>query len=68
MPNAMKSDLVDIEMMIHKVSERAVLASTDGAIRKAVWLPLSQVEVCLKDNSIAEVTMPEWLAIEKGLV
>lgn len=63
----MKSDLIDITMQIHHRTERAVLASDDGDKDKAVWLPLSQVEVSMKGGGFAEITMPEWLAVEKGL-
>lgn len=64
----MKSDLVDLTMQLHHRTERAILASDDGDKEKAVWLPLSQIEVLTKENGIVEVTMPEWLAVEKGLV
>lgn len=64
----MKSDLIDVTMQIHHRTERAILASDDGDKEKAVWLPLSQVEVSMKDGGTAEITMPEWLAVEKGLV
>lgn len=42
----------------------------DGGIRlKIIWLPKSQVEITEPDrNGIVKATMPEWLAIEKGLV
>lgn len=34
-----------------------------------IWLPLSQIEVGEKDkNGTCEVSMPEWLATEKGLI
>lgn len=63
----MKSDLVDIEVQIHHRTERAVLVSDDGDRDKAVWLPLAQIEVA-PFGSHHTVTMPEWLAREKGLV
>jgi hypothetical protein len=68
--SARKSDLVDLEMVRHHVTERAVLVSLDGDKRKAVWLPIAHVEVVCKNASraIVEVTMPEWLAVERGLV
>lgn len=64
----MKSDLLDIDVQVHAATERAVLASTDGDIEKAAWLPLSQVEVVMKRRGLATVTMPEWLAVEKGMM
>lgn len=62
----MKSDLVDIEMKIHHRTERAILASGDGERGSAVWLPLAQIEV-ETINGKTVVTMPGWLAEEKGL-
>jgi len=64
---AQKSDLVDILMKVHVTTERAVLASDDGDKAKAVWLPLSQIELAPKDD-YHEITMPEWLAAKHGLI
>lgn len=66
----MKSDLVDLDVQIHASTEKAILVSTDGERANAVWLPLSQIEVERKRGkvSLAVVTVPEWLATEKGLV
>lgn len=64
----MKSDIIDITVRLHHVTERAVLVSASDDREKAVWLPLSQIEVERKDNSTAVVTLPEWLAKERGLV
>jgi hypothetical protein len=66
--DAMKSDLLDILMTLHHSTDRAVLASDDGDRARAVWLPLAQIEVETRPDGYALVTLPEWLAIEKGLV
>jgi hypothetical protein len=63
----MKSDLVDIVVQIHHRTERAILVSDDGDRDNAVWLPLSQIEVMPKESGMAEIAMPEWLAVDKGL-
>ena len=63
-----KSDIIDIEMTLHAKTGRAVLASSDGSKLNAVWLPLSQIELETAHAGQAVVTLPEWLAIEKGLV
>lgn len=62
----MKSDLVDIEVEIRAETDRAIMVAIPD--REPVWLPLSQCEVELTSHKRATVTMPEWLAIEKGLV
>ena len=64
MSGTMKSDLVDIEVVIKIETAKAVLVN-DG--KRDVWLPLSQVEM-ERDDEKTFVTMPEWLAIDKGLV
>ncbi len=64
----MRSNIIDLELWRHHETEKAILVSDDGEREKAVWLPKSAVEVEEKGNSIVIVTLPEPLAIEKGLV
>ena len=65
----MKSDLIDLSVQVHRRTERAVLVSDDGDEREAVWLPLSQIEIDGPDRKgIATITMPEWLAKDKGMI
>lgn len=64
----MKSDLVDLTVQLHHTTDRAVLVSLDGDRAKAVWVPLSQCEVETRPRGIVILTMPESMAIEKGLV
>jgi hypothetical protein len=66
----MKSDLIDLELMLHAMTTKAILASSDGDKARAVWLPMSEIE-CDSEPKVGRkntVTMPEWLATEKGLV
>lgn len=61
-------ELVDLTMHLHHKTEKAILVSDDGDEKRAVWLPLSQIEVeTLKGNAV-EVTCPVWLAKNKGLI
>ena len=63
----MKSDLVDIACTVRCDRGKAVAVAdgTEEAGReKWFWLPKSQVEV----NDDGTVTMPEWLAKDKGLI
>lgn len=64
----MKSDLIDVTVQLHHETERAILVSDDGDREKATWIPLSQCEILKRPNGIAIVTMPEWLALDKGLI
>lgn len=68
-----KSDLVDVDVVVvHRTygydgSDRAYLVHT-GDRDKAVWLPASAVELSEGPNGACIVTMPERLAVDKGLV
>ena len=59
----MRSEIVDIECDVLGETEKAIRIR-DHNTGKVVWLPLSQVEV--SDEHF--VTIPRWLAEEKGLV
>lgn len=62
------SDLHDLTMTLHRETDKAVLVSDDGDIRRAVWVAKSQIEIERKRGAIVVVTAPEWLATEKGLL
>ena len=64
----MKSNLIDIDVECTARTEKAVLVHT-GDKMDAVWLPLSQCEIAPSGlPGIETVTLPEWLALEKGLI
>lgn len=61
--------LVDLTLHPHAETEKALLVSENGDKSKAVWLPKTQIE--FEGNSrtgYVEVTLPEWLAQDKGLI
>lgn len=58
------NDLIDLAGEIRHETERAFLF-WDGTDKKPVWLPKS---LCKWDEQSREMTMPEWIAIEKGLI
>lgn len=74
--------LHDLTMALHYGTGRAVLVSETGDEAKAVWIPKSQVEVLdtgmttdvIKTSGevvavpLVVLTLPEWLAKEKGLI
>jgi hypothetical protein len=64
----MSKELVDLDMKLHHQTEKAVLVSDDGERDNAIWIPLSQCEVEHKKDGYVVVTMPEWLAKDKGLI
>ena len=55
-----KSDLIEIACEVRRETDKAFLIF-DGA--KEVWLPKALVEF-----GDCEATMPEWLALDKGLI
>ena len=63
----MKSNIVDIEGAIHHRTEKAVLFSISGDRDDAEWLPLSVIEIDDSGDPVV-VTLPEQIAIDKGLV
>lgn len=71
------SDLIDLTLQEHARTKLAILVSDDGESKSAVWLPLSQIEVAPVAGTgagtgaakrLVLVTLPSWLAEDKGLV
>jgi len=61
------SQLIDVTVQILARTEKAVMITDDG--KRHIWLPLSQIEIEMKkDDELAEITLPEWLAKEKELI
>lgn len=64
----MRSNVIDIDGAIEARTDKAVLFHT-GNKDEAAWLPLSQIEVEETGvGGIVTVTLPEWLALDKGLI
>lgn len=64
----MKSNIIDIDGAIEARTQKAVLFHT-GDKSEAAWLPLSQIEIEeTAFGGIVTVTLPEWLALDKGLI
>ena len=64
----MKSNIIDIDGAVEARTEKAVLFHT-GDKTQAAWLPLSQIEIEeTAFGGIFTVSLPEWLALDKGLI
>ena len=63
--NEHRSNLVDLALQVIDETPKAIRV-TDGTRKE--WLPLSQIEIAPHSANIRIVTMPEWLAKEKGLI
>ncbi len=64
----MKSNLVDLDVQVLHETEKAAMITLDIP-ENGVWLPKSQIE--LNETGVAgimTVTLPEWLAQDKGLI
>lgn len=55
-------------MRLHQVAAKAILVSDDGDRKNAVFLPLSQLTYVHASRGIVTVTLPEWLARDRGLI
>lgn len=67
----MKSDLIDLTLYVLRTSSSGkAIEVRDAPGADRVWLPLSEIEVePLRDGSgLSIVTMPRWIAREKGLI
>jgi hypothetical protein len=67
-----RNDVIELSLTYHHETFSAVLFSDDGEHGRTVWLPKSQVEVDwpdeYTDGDILDVRLPEWLALDKGLI
>lgn len=62
------SDLVDLEGRVRAVTDTAILFHSDDD--ESAWLPRSQIQVEgeIEVGERVKIALPEWLAVEKGLV
>ncbi|UXU73777.1 MULTISPECIES: hypothetical protein [unclassified Paracoccus (in: a-proteobacteria)] len=64
----MRSNVIDLDVQVLHETDKAVMVTPDVP-DNGVWLPKSQIE--LSETGIAgimTVTLPEWLALERGLI
>ena len=65
----MKSELIDLDVHLIAETEKAILVNLDENEKDdGVWIPKSQIEINKRQKITVNITMPEWLAIKKGLV
>lgn len=64
----MSKELVDLSMILHAETEKAVLVSETGDKDDAIWLPKSQCEIEFLNGNMVEITLPSWLAKDKELI
>lgn len=66
----MKSDVIDLYLILVHQTEKAILVNeTEDNSGKSIWLPKSKVEFDdVTPGTATTVTLPEWLALDKGLI
>ena len=64
---ARKSDLVDLDLDYAGHSPKAIAVKREGE-REWIWLPLSQCEYEMTAPGRLRLTLPKWLARQKGLL
>jgi len=63
-----KSPELEFTVFLHRETERAALVSESGREERAFWLPKSRISITPKTENIVEISVPEWLAKNKGLI
>lgn len=59
-----RDEMIDIACEVMRETDKAVLVSETGEKDDGVWLPKSQIEI----NDDGTISLPEWLAMDKGLI
>lgn len=64
-----RKELHDVSLAFHGETDKAIKVSESGKNAEAFWLPKSQIEWEMDptDGMSCNVTIPTWLAKEKGL-
>lgn len=66
---ANKSDLVDLDLLMCGHTPLAIgVRAVDRVGGKWTWLPKSECEYTITSRGKVHVTLPSWLARDKGLV
>ena len=69
-----KSGILELRMVLHRSTDSAIHVSEDGDEARAVWLPMSQIEMTPAKSRAAgllpcvDLQIPQWLAEKKRLV
>jgi hypothetical protein len=69
-PEDVEEPRVELRLYLHGDRPLSILASSDGTIRQAVFLPKCLIAFDHASSTSQEiiVTAPEWLAKQKGLI
>jgi hypothetical protein len=63
----MRSNIIDLDVLLLTETEKAVrVAVSEEAV--GVWLPKSLIEIKRRMSGACCITLPERIALEKGLI
>lgn len=67
---SMRSDLIDLTVILRRETDKAYGIASEDKAGEIIWLPKSQCQIDDHNPATgrAELTCPEWLAKEKGLI
>lgn len=64
-----KSNIIELNVFLRLERPQAILVQSAFTAREPVWVPRSLIEIDENDDGETHrLHIPEWLAIEKGLV
>lgn len=63
-----RKTLISFTLNIFYETEKAIRVGETTDPSEGFWLPKSKIEYAETGANIVEVTMPEWLAEEKGIL
>ena len=69
--DSVRSNLVDLKVYFIRSTDKAIGIARSDRAGAVIWLPRSQIEVEPREpkaGALCEVTLPEWMAKQKGLV
>lgn len=64
------SDLIDLTLVVRDERPRSIAVTDDSKPgSKWIWLPRIAIEIVAEGvGGVCQITMPEWLAREKGFI
>ena len=69
--DSVRSNLVDLKAYFVRSTEKGIGIARSDRAGPTIWLPKSQIEIEPREpkgGALIEVTLPSWLAREKGLI
>ncbi|UWQ30218.1 hypothetical protein [Leisingera sp. M523] len=61
------SNIIDLDLIIVRLTDKAALVK-GAEDADAIWLPLSQIELDGEPGAVGTVSLPDWMAQERGLI